>query len=345
MEQIPNIVKQRLAGGGVQSHPDPNLLAAFAENTLRSRERAFVLEHLALCFDCREIVLLAQPAEEFSPLVKPQRASWFSWPVLRWGAAVACVAVVGAAISLYRQQPEKYSAQSLPQAVTVQTDAAQSPAGEDQQQPAAEPKAKLAVPATPLATADRKVPSRSKTFPAHSDAAVSAAPEPTNQDQVLAQMEKKQSVVQGKAKEATAAESGGAPATNMAVMTARAAANDISLASTLAPRWTLNADGTLQRSLDGGKSWNRIEVSPNTSFRVVSALGPDVWVGGGAGSLFHSADAGEHWSQVKPSDGKKSLVGDVIAIQFTDSTHGRVTTAKDEVWSTDDGGTTWQQLW
>jgi hypothetical protein len=173
----------------------------------------------------------------------------------------------------------------------------------------------------------------------------SAPPRSLDKISGLNQVEKKEMVVAGKAKQASAAEMSGAAAANVGLMDRKSAASDMSLGSAMTPRWTLNSDGTLQRSLDGGRSWSKIPVSSNNAFRVVAALGADVWVGGVAGTLFHSIDAGEHWSQVKLGDGNRTVADDITAIQFTDSIHGKITTANEEVWATDDGGSTWQQLW
>src|SRR5712692_3430949 len=109
MADVPKIVCQRLqvtAKAGV--HPEPDLLAAFAEKSLGGSERLQVLEHLAQCADCREVVSLAMPELEPASTVSagPARAPWLPWPVLRWGALAACVVVVGAAVTLRHQKRE-----------------------------------------------------------------------------------------------------------------------------------------------------------------------------------------------------------------------------------------------
>jgi photosystem II stability/assembly factor-like uncharacterized protein len=346
MQNLPKIVRLRLGGGQAGPHPDPDLLAAFAENSLLEREREIVVSHLSRCGDCRAIVALAQPVADTIPVLAVERTSWLRWPVLKWGAAVACVAVVGAAVSLYRDQPGKFQAMRRAETATP---------SEARQQTVAEPvgeKADLAKPAAAAGRTDTAALALSPAAPAQAPArfsnalAKAAATPPESRDKIsgVNEVEKKEMVVAGKAKDAPAQMSG-ATAANAGLMDRKSAASDVSLASALTPRWTLNADGTLQRSLDGGKTWSKIPVSANVAFRVVSALGSDVWVGGAAGTLFHSVDAGENWSQVKLSDGKRTLADDITAIQFTDSSHGKITSANDEVWSTDDGGSTWQQLW
>jgi hypothetical protein len=106
MEQLPKIVRERLRAGQAGDHPDPNLLAAFAENALSEAERLPLLEHLSRCAECREVVMLASNAAESEaaaatpPAIAPQQVRlqpWLRMPVVRWAALAACV---GLAIAL-----------------------------------------------------------------------------------------------------------------------------------------------------------------------------------------------------------------------------------------------------
>ncbi len=124
-----------------------------------------------------------------------------------------------------------------------------------------------------------------------------------------------------------------APSTKNAELTTR---------GRIVPRWTLSSDGTLQRSLDAGRTWATIPVAGNSVFRALAALGADIWVGGSGGSLYRSTDAGEHWLQVKPASGGKVLTADIIGVEFTDTNHGKLTTADEQIWITVDAGQTWQ---
>jgi len=154
--------------------------------------------------------------------------------------------------------------------------------------------------------------------------------------------------------------------------------SNFSQTASLAPesaRWSINAMGGLQRSLDQGKSWQDVDVIGATGagsgvnlqlamktsrekalakdkadvkqvpfvFRAVSANGPDVWAGGSGGHLYHSTDAGGHWLQVVPSWSGIVLTDDIVSLQFADPQNGRIVTSSSEIWTTADAGQTWQK--
>ena len=108
-------------------------------------------------------------------------------------------------------------------------------------------------------------------------------------------------------------------------------------------RWTLSADGVLQRSFDSGKTWQTIPVANNVTFRALAANDSDIWLGGAAGALYHSSDAGQHWTRIKPVVDGKSLAADIVTVEFSDSQHGKVITGNREIWTTSDAGATWQR--
>lgn len=97
MPNIPKIVHDRLKVpvSAVGDHPEANLLSAFSEKSLPEREHAAVLEHLARCGECREIVALALPESEAADqIIKYPTRPWFTWPTLRWGFITAGLAAV-----------------------------------------------------------------------------------------------------------------------------------------------------------------------------------------------------------------------------------------------------------
>ena len=107
--------------------------------------------------------------------------------------------------------------------------------------------------------------------------------------------------------------------------------------------WSISASGKVQRSRDGRKSWEELDVDKNVVFRVVSAVGPDVWLGGSKGALYHSSDGGQHWTRVNITTGSTTVTDDVIHIEFKDARHGTVGTAAGDSWTTSDTGEHWQK--
>ena len=296
----------------LRDHPDANLLTAFVERSLKSAERVRVLEHLAACSSCREVVSFsAMPATSTVVSLAPSASSWLFWPALRWGAAVACVVVVGAVVTLHqKREPQQIAAvvtegrsaaARIPEANTADQFARTHKAAASNPEDANHPVA----PASPVEMADARPGSPL------------AAVVPGRAKDALAEPQNDQSDKFG--------------TTNYAAMTS------------LAPRWTLSADGTLQRSLDTGATWQTIVVSSKTVFRALAANDLDIWVGGSAGALFHSSDAGEHWTQVRPIANGEALEDDIVGVEFTDTLHGKLTSSAEETWITADAGQTWQK--
>lgn len=97
MQNVPKIVADRLrVGTAFADHPDAEWLTAFSERSLPAQERNQVMEHLALCSECRDVVALALPTEEsVAQAVRPVRGGLLTWPRLRWGLVAAGVIIAG----------------------------------------------------------------------------------------------------------------------------------------------------------------------------------------------------------------------------------------------------------
>ncbi len=108
-------------------------------------------------------------------------------------------------------------------------------------------------------------------------------------------------------------------------------------------QWSLSPDGTVQRSESGGRTWQSVSVGTGATFRALSGMGANVWVGGKAGALYHSGDSGESWTRIVPVVGEQKLRSDISHIDFSDALNGAVSTTNGEVWTTSDGGRTWQR--
>jgi hypothetical protein len=57
-------------------------------------------------------------------------------------------------------------------------------------------------------------------------------------------------------------------------------------------QWSISPSGQLQRSEDGGKTWEDVKVADGVTFLVITDIERDVWAGGSGGALYHSSDAG-----------------------------------------------------
>jgi hypothetical protein len=128
MPEVPKIVYDRLRAGlpggtvPAAAHPDPDVLTAFAEHSLLAEEREGVLQHLARCGDCRELVALSIPPTPVQPVVEEEsestvsaassavgkaggQRSWFAWPGLRWAALAAGLIVAGGILLIHPGKP------------------------------------------------------------------------------------------------------------------------------------------------------------------------------------------------------------------------------------------------
>ncbi len=434
MEQLPKIVQRRLQTAKPGVHPDPDLLAAFAEKSLNDRERSLVLQHLAECADCRDVVALAMPAIDAAPAPLPSAGGswWLSWPVLRWGALAACVVVVSAAVTLHygrRQGVEPPVAEKAPAAADatfaeskklgeelaaklpppspIQSDrdfvvasnlakqrerstiagtittrgGASAPQRLEQNEkdrltsnrldswaavkstdqpaspsllagaPAPLP-AGSAAPAVPAAEARNRAADYSPKAMTETVTVEGAATAQLETAQTAERKAKDESLSRESQKKVQAAPAaagamavGGRNADTLSAEVAQTTLSDAKRArlGQVAIRWTLSADGALQRSFDSGKSWQTIPVANNAVLRALAVNDSDIWVGGAAGALYHSSDAGQHWIQVSPEADGKPLTADIVTLEFSDSRHGKLTTANRETWTTNDAGGTWQQ--
>jgi hypothetical protein len=312
MPQMANIALRRLQQGPPsETHPDAALIAAFHEKSLSKQERTAFIDHLARCYECREIVSLSMP-ELSDPATKSRTGTqWLSWRVLRWAAAAACIVVIGAALNLnYQSHPKTAEVARVEPVETSSLDR------------------KLA-PASPAPSAIEHSATVGTTVPSHSNEAAapqqkkpgagtmatstsagqrvdvaSTANETKMQSKPTEMVRGLPAVVsagsssdeampgRGKETESTSAKDAlGATAGTDAMPASELAGSR----ARVSPRWTLTSDGTLQRSLDGGITWESVAVAPQGRWRVLAANGLDIWVGGANGALFHSSDAGQHW--------------------------------------------------
>ena len=441
MNELPNIVRARLKATAAGDHPDPDLLAAFAEQALAEQERSTVLAHLSRCSECREVLAVAMPSLSTGALdtassIDTATRRWFHGTALRWAAAATCVVIVGSAVLMKRDFMMKQTSKTVAlREDSISSEVANYAAAEranntekKQFEMAASPRAipapardeetrqqqvppstrpqdakkvlspKPAPPAAPPILPRRMRPEFAPSAEAGGGAVAGAAgaagtfaPAPTRNEpsDILSFTENKIDKEAASAKPTAAAEqiqiTAAAPvietdaagsrdkqelpgkakapsgvamydalvtpaaqeSSAQTVLTKEAARRaELKRMETLRPpvsRWTISSDGQLQHSTDSGKTWQPVVVAENTTFRALSANGPDLWVGGASGLLYHSSDAGAHWTQVKPATADATLTADIAAIEFIDVRQGKITTSAGEVWITTDGGQTWRR--
>jgi hypothetical protein len=397
MMDVPKIVVGRLRGtSNPGNHPDTDLLAAFVEQALAKRERLHMLEHLAQCSECREIVSLAQPE-----IPEPQTSlKLFSLrsPILRWGALAACVVVVGAVVTTRhlaqknvetrvtakapfsdtkdasqgfdlktdltaKLQPQPLAKQDLvvPHGLAKQRRGAalnsRAPAvnaekgGTGKKGPLAAAETASAVPGpTQLSKATDQEQQKKITYDSLGSATKIGNEAVMNETEATSASVEVADARPGKAKDAHDSRMKAPMATGsgigrtVAPMTANRMTEsraELNRAVDLTQRWNLSSEGMLQRSFDAGRTWQTVPVADNAIFRAVSAVGPEIWVGGNGGSLYHSSDSGQHWTQVKPAVNGSPLIADIVGIEFADAQHGKLTTSNRETWTTSDAGQSW----
>lgn len=88
-------------------HPDADQIGAFMERALPAHEREWLLNHLAVCPECRVLVALSLPPveEPAQALAASARKPWWSGWTLAWPAAAAVAALTVFAVYIHRAPP------------------------------------------------------------------------------------------------------------------------------------------------------------------------------------------------------------------------------------------------
>ncbi len=299
MQNVPKIVTQRLGvPAKAGKHPDPDLLAAFAEQALPQRERSSILEHLARCADCRDIVALALPETATQLPVIDTGRTWFAWPTLRWAFVAAGIVAIGSLGVLRYQHNSQSNVAELrsPAAQTFSAEqkqddktSANSEAAKPNQltffrnAPAADKVAVKRVPTVDRAPAAITSPLPSRTGgPApknlnhmqwQQQGAVQSQVAPSAQNALSSNAVSQDLVVRNgsadqlrdspamsRAKPVVTGSAAGAPATAPVPAAARALQQQSFAQASTLPQWNINAAGTLQRSFDQGATWQDVTI-------------------------------------------------------------------------------------
>jgi len=375
MQDVPKFVVNRLQRiSPSEAHPDADLLAAFTEHSLAGRERTDLVDHLSRCAHCREVIALALPEYDANTLPgalkSPSSAvsrGWFGWPAVRWGVVAAGFALI-ASLGILQYQHRHQPGSAL--TANVSTPVENKTGNQNDQSIVTAPASQSHESATPLQAAAPTKQSefpKKKTLPAARLTAMQARPV-----EIASNLQSPSEVGLSQNRAGTSQASANFDASKADVSKAKDPVQSQSaptlsappaipfqtspaLMSRASPRWSVSSDGVLQRSFDAGKTWEIVTVNaaspmagngdkPSDStpaFRAVAAVGPEVWAGGVAATLYHSVDSGMHWMKLLPTSNGAVLTGDISLIEFSDPQHGRIATSIPEVWTTANGGQTW----
>lgn len=103
--------------------------------------------------------------------------------------------------------------------------------------------------------------------------------------------------------------------------------------------WAVGESGTIINTNDGGDTWEAQTSGTTVSLRSVDFVDElNGWASGESGTFLRTIDGGDTWEEIA-IPGFNSLVDD---ISFYDSNTGYLVSFS-EIWSTDDGGLTWNE--
>jgi hypothetical protein len=298
--------------------------AAWADGSLAAGERTALLTHAAGCARCRALLaalVRTEPPGVTAPL------PWWKTPLLRWAAPLA--AVTGALlvwVAVGRGPVDSRAPAGPPPAPAIAEQEARS-----------EPTAKAAPPAeaTPLgdtASPKRRAPQATATPSAPTAPSAAAAEKDTRSAA--------DAVARQRAEKPVAAPPA-AVSESLRVMSGRAS-QFVPALEVVAPdgstRWRVTEPGAVERSNDGGATWERQAL--DTKVPLVAGSSPaseTCWLAGAAGTVLRTTD-GRTWRRVSIPD-----PADLAAISAKDADIATVTTADGRTFRTTDGGVTWSR--
>jgi photosynthesis system II assembly factor YCF48-like protein len=307
---------------------DAETVAAWVDGALPADAAGLAEAHASTCARCQ--AMLAALVRASPPL--PASDSWWR---RRWFIAGLVPLTAGAvAIAIWVAVP-KEATRIAPASVQV---AAPSPA--DSPAPPSAPAAERAQPSRP-ATAQQEPPALADRLE-KSAAPQQRAPAITPPTERKQEADLRRRDEQGKAKDSAsppAAASAASPL-NETVALGRLNAGAVEIASPDASiRWRIGAAGMVQRSSDGGATWETLSIGATEDLTAASAPSATVcWIAGRTGIVLLTTN-GREWQRVALPERV-----DIAAIQAIDGRAASVTTADGRTFRTSDGGLTWTPL-
>ena len=301
---------------------DADILAAWADNALKGGDLAAAEAHAADCARCQAIlaaIVKATPEATASP-----------WGLtnLRWLvplAAAAAAGVVWIVLPLREAVPVNVRQVSQIAESTLPPPTATEPPDGDA----------LSAARAAGSRSRREPEAREQSKDLESDQKTGAAPAanadaPSRAD---ARLEKFRTAAEAAA---------GAPAAPPPAAAAKAfsfgAPETVIVSSNPASRWRLLPGGAVQRSADGGATWQIQNTGVSGTLLAGASPSPSVcWLVGAGGVVLLSAD-GRSWTRVAFPEAVQ-----LVAVRATDDQTATVTTSDGRELTTEDGGRTWMR--
>jgi hypothetical protein len=352
---------------------DAETLAAWADDTLGSRERATAEAHAASCARCQ--ALLAVMMKTAPPAVA-EKSAW-RIPTLGWLIPLTAAA---AAVLVWAIVPGRAPLPSSDRLVARATDGPPSVSGDRpvpvprdrtasaSGQVATQARSAAATPlpakpeaqlqrqlASPRASTDTAAPSSAPRVSRDSSREEARAAAPVDNLDALEKVgqrapvttsakEPSQAVIGGggarvepsTAAAAPAASPGVAAFASRVALARSGAAGAVIVSSSQASQWRLVPGGTVERSTDGGSTWQAQETGATVTLTGGASPSPSVcWLVGPTGTVLLSTD-GRSWRRLAFPEAT-----DLISVLAGDEKFATVTASDGRTFSTRDGGLTW----
>jgi hypothetical protein len=324
---LPLRSRQQAARDQLQGHIDEALLEPFLRRTVSPEQHAVVIGHLNVCDPCREaiaLVLLAQqdPSAAAELELKRKELARHSEPwqrvAMRWTVVVMASIIILAILFILPQKNDPDS--RIGRWINSQAEQLSSAASESDTSYGALIAAKLTREESRPSedsqsgrwfsdgSADARHSTEWSSAPAPQAAAVK--PGPARMEVPLPQ--KRESAASKSASEdegrglwffgADEKPESTAPPVWDPVREARRTRPDppegMARPSSANRRLVVSPEGTLRRTLDGGATWDGLNVGQPVRFSALALSGTTVWAAGAHGALYRSPDAAEHWQPV-----------------------------------------------
>jgi len=330
-------------------HLDPDQLNAFVEGVLPDHERIQTLAHLADCPHCRQIVFLAQQAQQSEEPVPVKAApAWRDWfrfnPLSMVGAAsaaLACALIATVALHLHHSAPPP------PTTETAKVESAQN------LPPAPREEAPIAAPSTPALPTAKAVPPPPPRARAPQSLASSAPPaNPIQDGAISAETSTSEDNVRVHTQLRRAEPPAPAPSPAPPYVSSPSAAD--ALAGASVENLPVNGRAFLSRRAEATGSITQTLPAKAALHPLPSKLpiattvssGASILAADSAGTLFVSKNGGESWQAVEQQwQGKVTRLALAPQAEAKDATDNRVvapssfqlTTEAGVIWVSDDG--------